>query len=984
MNNSRFTTQLSICFAAALLFLLLPGQAAAQYVVVSSAVSKDNATNQVRGVSETSMDYHTQLYYQAQVVGNLYASGNPTPVSSGSDDSAHGVDTAASVTTQVAASPNTDYTLQSKHGLLMLYQNQRFRVFRCGNYYRWNDIWNYMRFAPGYDYVWGASFKFVADPSSDGCSSVQAVYFGVTSATHKITTPPPPTAPSNLKLSFISTLFAARVDLDWNDNSTNETGFKLERCEGAGCTNFTQIATIIANIKTFRDTTVRIDTPYNYRIRAYNDGGHSAYSNVLSVTPQLEAPTDLEVGVEESSSKLRLQWKYFGTEQSYYSIERSTDETNWRHVRNVDRQLKGVIDSPVDAGTKYYYRVRAYTVLGGGGYSAYSNVASATTNFCNFEPLFCPTCVPPPDPFNLISGLGWTGTSYVSEDDGLEILNVTLNHRLLAKTISVPYYYLETTKFGPTRGELKPNGGDILMRSRLISLKDGVDYTKYWIEAVYTIDRLPNNSTSCLQITQRYEFYNQVDGERCEPSGTLPCARMRPIVKYEFRGHDGEQLKAINIPQRTHYNIDGIKRNTVGLFADCDIPLRCVFNQGSIGFNRKDNPLNTEIEARAIIEGRKGDIDNHHQTWDETRVGEPGEGLIPLVASRSPVRPGCPECVHSHWRWGWFIPLAEGGGDLIRVHPNSRQDMDLAIVKYRNGEEDPLSYKHLLNPLESIQRVASPDSFVFVDNGTGGVGMEGSSRTPEEVVYWLSATGKQPEDTFYEFGLYFNPAFKDSNVNVLRQAQGGNGSLQALSSESEDQPISVTFADLYAAGETRFADLNPTTVAPLPSNYSLHNNAAFNIESTAVTSGQHLVTFSVPSATDSTLFSKLRILHAEPDALDKDKLIWVDRTVLSPNSPAPGFSNKTISARVGFLGAFYVGVKSNAPLPPVNAADLVLTGSRSPEQLVAGDNITYTFNVVNQGPQMAATSTCSTSCRAPSTLSRLLRARAVALWREVA
>ena len=60
-----------------------------------------------------------------------------------------------------------------------------------------------------------------------------------------------PPAPSNLTAVGVS---SARVDLSWTDNAPNEADFKIERCQGNGCTNFAQIATVAANVTTFADT----------------------------------------------------------------------------------------------------------------------------------------------------------------------------------------------------------------------------------------------------------------------------------------------------------------------------------------------------------------------------------------------------------------------------------------------------------------------------------------------------------------------------------------------------------------------------------------------------------------------------------------------------------------------------------------------------------------------------------------------------------
>jgi hypothetical protein len=74
----------------------------------------------------------------------------------------------------------------------------------------------------------------------------------------------------------------SQINLSWTDNSGNETGFKIERCTGSGCTNFAQIATVGANVRSYNNTGLNKNTTYTYRVRAYNAAGNSTYSNTVA------------------------------------------------------------------------------------------------------------------------------------------------------------------------------------------------------------------------------------------------------------------------------------------------------------------------------------------------------------------------------------------------------------------------------------------------------------------------------------------------------------------------------------------------------------------------------------------------------------------------------------------------------------------------------------------------------------------------------
>ncbi len=89
-----------------------------------------------------------------------------------------------------------------------------------------------------------------------------------------------PNAPSNLRLSLRT---SSSVIMLWNDNSNNEQGFYVERSTNGGGT-WTQIAQTAVNTATYRNTGLTTKRTYQYRVRAFNAGGPSPYSNVLTVT----------------------------------------------------------------------------------------------------------------------------------------------------------------------------------------------------------------------------------------------------------------------------------------------------------------------------------------------------------------------------------------------------------------------------------------------------------------------------------------------------------------------------------------------------------------------------------------------------------------------------------------------------------------------------------------------------------------------------
>ena len=88
---------------------------------------------------------------------------------------------------------------------------------------------------------------------------------------------PVPNAPSNLTATAVST---SQINLSWTDNSGDENGFKIERCQGNNCTNFVEIAQVPANTSSYPDSGLLSNTFYRYQVRAFNAAGNSGYSNI--------------------------------------------------------------------------------------------------------------------------------------------------------------------------------------------------------------------------------------------------------------------------------------------------------------------------------------------------------------------------------------------------------------------------------------------------------------------------------------------------------------------------------------------------------------------------------------------------------------------------------------------------------------------------------------------------------------------------------
>lgn len=80
-----------------------------------------------------------------------------------------------------------------------------------------------------------------------------------------------------------------RIDLAWDDNASNETGYRVERSDD-GSTGWTDVSgSLPANSTSYSDTGLTPETEYFYRVFAFNGAGDSDPSNTDSATTE-EAP----------------------------------------------------------------------------------------------------------------------------------------------------------------------------------------------------------------------------------------------------------------------------------------------------------------------------------------------------------------------------------------------------------------------------------------------------------------------------------------------------------------------------------------------------------------------------------------------------------------------------------------------------------------------------------------------------------------------
>jgi hypothetical protein len=190
------------------------------------------------------------------------------------------------------------------------------------------------------------------------------------------TNPSTPAEPSAFSAVALS---GTEVRLTWNDNSTNETGFRIFR--STNDVDYTEIGSAPADSNNFRDTGLQAATKYWYGLAAFNSYGESdvVVTNVTtsSSAPTLAAPTNLRATANRRA-RIELAWNDNSSNETGFEIERSSDGQSFSPIAAVSANTTSYLNRNLDPGETYYYRVRA---INAETESTYSNVATAVAPF---------------------------------------------------------------------------------------------------------------------------------------------------------------------------------------------------------------------------------------------------------------------------------------------------------------------------------------------------------------------------------------------------------------------------------------------------------------------------------------------------------------------------------------------------------------------------------------------------------------------------
>lgn len=173
-----------------------------------------------------------------------------------------------------------------------------------------------------------------------------------------------PSAPTNISATPTGW---NTIRLNWQDNSSNEIGFELQR-KKQGEADYTYLNSLSANSILTDDAAATAGITHFYRLRAYNMAGNSIFTNEASTMIPTGAPYEpgwLGAEYDWTRHAVHLTWTDSSDNEEHFVVERKWDlEPEWQQIVELWQNLVFYYDSNVSGDRTYYYRIKAANPAG--------------------------------------------------------------------------------------------------------------------------------------------------------------------------------------------------------------------------------------------------------------------------------------------------------------------------------------------------------------------------------------------------------------------------------------------------------------------------------------------------------------------------------------------------------------------------------------------------------------------------------------------
>jgi hypothetical protein len=362
------------------------------------------------------------------------------------------------------------------------------------------------------------------------------------------------------------------ISLEWNDNSNNEAGFRIEYRINGG--PWTILGSVGSNVTTYGPFSFDPPDIYSFRVYAYNTGGNSAPTNIVELTfsaDNLDTPQIFAIHHISANSAL-IEWTqvpgatgynvYRGTTINFIPDAGGSNRIA-QNITDADPATSGVQwtdpNSGIGSSTQnYFYKV---TALNGATESDISNVVgdfdfelitTPTTDFNEIAlPLESPGINTAQDLMNAIPGCNsvakWNAntqsyqqyvpgippTNFSIEPGYPYYVNVTANtiFSLTGAECHATYSLVitETTDFNEIVLPLDKTG--LTKASQLMVDVPNCNSVAYWNASTQSYQQyVPGIPPTDFSVTPGHPYYVNVTANTTWPNGALSKAGGTPVA----------------------------------------------------------------------------------------------------------------------------------------------------------------------------------------------------------------------------------------------------------------------------------------------------------------------------------------------------------------------------------------------------------------------------------------------------------------------